>query len=386
MDFRGTYKGGGGPDKTILNSAAQHDTKKVDVLVTYLRDPKDEEYSIDKWAKSLGIEYVDIPDAKLIDFSCIKKLKRLIDQHDIQLIHSHDAKTLLYGWLLKKQRPALHLMYTIHLHQAYKRNDFPTLQSFLRFRLRQKIQVLLMKQYRKPLLAVSENTRQCVIADGISDEDIEVLHNGIDINKWRRKVGTPTLRQELKITNDTFLVGTVARIAQQHKDLPTFYKVAAKIVNKDQRVKFVIVGDGHGNELRKAQQEVVDLGLQDTLFFTGHRTDLLDVYTSLDIFLMTSITEGLPNTVLEAMAMEVPVVSTAVAGVPELVTDRKTGFLAPVRDVDQLAQHVLMLLQDSKLRQNFANAARKRIEDKFSFKERVMKMEEYYKAFMERSC
>lgn len=382
LDLRGTYKGGGGPDKTILNSAVQHDRKRVYVQVLYLRDPADSEYQIDSWAARLQVNYRDVFDRRLVDFQCVEEIKRIIKEQELALIHSHDEKTLLYGWMIKRAMPRLRLMYTCHLHSPYTRNDFQTFTAFLNFKLRRRAGIFLMKRYQKPLLAVSHHTKKSMIADGLPESDIEVLHNGIDINAWRPELGKPVLRQELGIKPGEFLIGTVARIAQQHKDLPTFYQVAAEVSRKVPGARFVIVGDGHGDELAKAKKQIADLGLRDSFFFTGHRTDLLDIYTSLDLFLMTSLTEGLPNTVLEAMALEVPVVSTAVAGVPELVDHGQTGFLAPIRDIDGLSRLVVTLLSDPVLRERFGSNARVRIERDFAFANRVRKMEDYYEHFV----
>jgi len=118
-----------------------------------------------------------------------------------------------------------------------------------------------------------------------------------------------------------------------------------------------------------------------TQHFTGHRNDLIDIYASLDVFLMTSVTEGMPNTLLEAMAMGLASVATKVGGIPELLPDGEGGFLAPAGDAQALAAHVIMLLQDGALRERLQQAARARIEGFFSFARRVRKMEEYYVCF-----
>ena len=91
--------------------------------------------------------------------------------------------------------------------------------------------------------------------------------------------------------------------------------------------------------------------------------------------------EGLPNTVLEAIAMEIPVVSTAVAGVPELIEDGITGYLSPIGDSKSLAEQVIKLLKDQNLCDDFAIAGRKRVENYFSFKNRVKKLESLYEQY-----
>lgn len=175
-------------------------------------------------------------------------------------------------------------------------------------------------------------------------------------------------------------MGTVARITPE-KDLDTFYEVARRVSQKLPRVRFVIVGDGYGDELDRARREVARLGLEEVVHFTGHRNDLRDVYVSLDVFLMTSVTEGLPNTLLEAMALGIPSVSTNVGGIPELLYDGEGGYLAPAGDAQELARRVLELLESPKLRERCARECRERIEGHFSFARRVRLMEDYYHWF-----
>lgn len=377
MDFRGTYKGGGGPDKTVLNSAARHDPQKVHVLVTYIRQPEDTEFQIPEMARQLGVNYVDVLDGSLLDRTCLRNLKYILLEHELTVIHSHDEKTLLYAWLLKCMKPGLKIMYTCHSHPIYGREAFTSIMGYLKFKLRQKVQIFLMKRYQKPIITVSHDTKKRLIMNGLDGKDVAVLHNGIDLSVWQQSNSRQLLRKELSIPDDGFLVGTVARITYD-KDLPTFYRVAQEVAARVSKVTFVIVGDGNGDELEKAREEVARRGLGQLIRFTGHRNDLKDIYSSFDVFLMTSLTEGLPNTLLEAMAMGIPAVSTEVGGVPELLEAGKSGFLAPVYDSSGLAEHVISLLIDPQLREVCGKSSRKRVEEHFSFDRRVRLMEEYY--------
>ncbi len=380
MDLRGTYKGGGGPDKTVLNSAAQHDPQRVHVLVTYIRQPHDHEFQIPEMARRLGINYVDVVDGSTLDRTCLKELKRLLHEHGLTVVHAHDDKTLLYAWLLKIMTPGLRIMYTCHSHAVYRRDEFDGLKAYLAFKVRQKIQIFLMKRYLTPVVTVSHDTKKRLVANGLAGIDVDVLHNGIDIDYWRRDTALPVLRGELGMSPDNILVGTVARITYD-KDLPTFYRVAEEVVRRNANVIFVIVGDGYGDELPKARAEVASRGLEHVVRFTGHRNDLRDIYASFDLFLMTSLTEGMPNTLLEAMALGVPSVSTRVGGVPELLEDGKEGFLAPVGDAEGLAAAILRLIQDPELLAQCGAACRERVEQHFSFSRRVRLMEDYYDWF-----
>lgn len=379
MDFRGTYKGGGGPDKTVLNSAAQHDHEKVYVMVVYLRQPSDHEFQIPEIARRLGINYIDVLDRSMFDRECLEQLKQIIREHDLQVVHSHDDKTLLYTWLLSIMIPGLKIMHTCHSYAVYGRDYFSNASRYLSFKLRQGMVAFLMRRHLKPIITVSHDTRQRLLGAGIAASDVAVLHNGIDLSVWQPEKGQPVLRTELGIQPGNLLVGTVARITYE-KDLPIYYRVAEEVAATVPGVTFVVVGDGYGDELAKAKEEVAGRGLSSLVRFTGHRTDLVNVYASLDVFLMTSHTEGLPNTLLEAMAMGVPSVSTAVGGIPELL-DQKCGFLAPSGDVSGLAAHVVRLLCDERLREECATACRERVSSRFSFARRVQMMEGYYAWF-----
>ena len=384
MDFRGTYKGGGGPDKTILNSAALHNPSRVYVLVTYLKQPNDNEFQIAGMAQSLGLNYVELIDHNVFDWGCIQQLKKLIRQEKISLIHSHDDKTLLYSVILKYLIPGLRIMHTCHSHSEYAKKKFKNSKAYWKFRLRKKILLWLMRQHIPPVLTISENTRQRLIRGGLKQENVTVLYNGIDIEHWKRAKANPVLKKELRLSKDDLLIGTVARITYD-KDLPTFFDVAGNVAKQVSHVKFVIVGDGFGDELQLAKNDVTARGLENVIFFTGHRTDLLNIYSSFDLFLMTSLTEGLPNTALEAMALEVPVVSTAVGGVPELVTPQENGLLCPVGDVTGLTNAIKILLHQPDLRKTMAANSRKRIEKMFNFAKRVELLENMYLSFSDKN-
>lgn len=377
MDLRGTYKGGGGPDKTILNSAALHNKDNVQVLVTYLRRPSDPEFQIPAMAALRGINYTDLIDRRILDLKCLCNLRQLICRERIQIIHTHDEKTLLYGCLLKWIAPGIRLLHTCHSLAEYERDDFDSPRAWLKYCWRKRMQLILMKYPLRSILTISHNTRQRLIREGLNPKIIRVLPNGIDVDSWNPRKAYPVLRRELGMKPGELLIGTVARITYD-KDLPTFYEVSRRLIERFPLVHFVIVGDGHGDELIKARAEVKRLRLDHRIYFTGHRNDLNNIYVSFDLFLMTSRTEGMPNTVLEAMALERPVVSTEVGGVPEIVVDGQTGFLCSPGDSTALTEAVSRLLKDENLRIKFGRAARQRIKEQFNFTARTRILEDVY--------
>jgi glycosyltransferase involved in cell wall biosynthesis len=126
----------------------------------------------------------------------------------------------------------------------------------------------------------------------------------------------------------------------------------------------------------------VDLGIADQTYFPGYRSDLLPVYASFDLFVLSSRREGLPNSVLEAMAMGLPVVTTDVAGAKELVVNGETGFIVPQQDDQDLARAILTILGDEQRRSVMARAGRRRVESEFSFSRRMGLIEDLYEQIL----
>jgi glycosyltransferase involved in cell wall biosynthesis len=128
--------------------------------------------------------------------------------------------------------------------------------------------------------------------------------------------------------------------------------------------RFLIVGEG---ELRDVlERQIKDLGLDRHVFLTGFRADVIGLMKSFDVFVMSSVTEGLGSAILEAMACERPIVATRAGGIPEVVTDEDTGLLVPPQDDEALAEALIRLLQDRVLRERLGSAGRARVCRDFS--------------------
>jgi glycosyltransferase involved in cell wall biosynthesis len=229
----------------------------------------------------------------------------------------------------------------------------------------------------KNLIAVSEATKSMMSASGITSKKVKVIYNGIDCNYWCFNGQKPTLKKEWNIPDNAFVIGTVGRISDE-KDYITFLKIAKTVTDKINNVYFVIVGEGKQNERERLVEFADTLDIRDKIVFAGYRSDLLEVYSTCDIFLMTSITEGLPNTMLEAMSMGVSIVSTNVGGIPELVEEGKTGFLFDIGNTVNLAEKIIYMITNRALRESLSTAGRERIEKVFSFDRRLHIIEKYY--------
>jgi glycosyltransferase involved in cell wall biosynthesis len=369
LELRNTYKWGGGPDKTILLSAERHDSTRVSTVVAYVRDAHDQEFRLADKARARGLTFYEIVERGKFDPRVLRAIRDIIVRHDINLIHAHDYKSDLFAYLVRRWlwRRRLALLSTAHAW----------VMLGPRGELYRRLDLFLMRRFDH-LIAVSHATRDEMTAAGLPATNISVIHNAIDTESWSRLRASAELRKELGLSAATPVIGYVGRIMPE-KDLDTWLRAAALVAEKYPLARFVLVGEGRDNvTLSHLQRLAATLGLGERVSFVGYREDLLPVYAAFDVFALTSCREGLPNSILEAMAMRLPVVTTDVAGAKELVIDGQTGFVVPQGGVSRLAQCLVALVDDEQLRLRLAQAGRQRVEREFSFTRRLQRIEHLY--------
>lgn len=206
----------------------------------------------------------------------------------------------------------------------------------------------------KRILCVSEAIKEIMSRSVARPEVLRTVHDGIDPERFAAGPDG-RLHRQLGLEADVPLVGNVAALAP-HKDLFTFINMAALLHARLPRVHFVLIGEG---ELRDGlEKHAMDRGLEGVLHFTGFRDDVERLLPELDVMAMTSRTEGLGTSILDAFAAGVPVVATAAGGIPEVVLDGVTGLLRPVADAGALARAVAEVLADPALRKRLTVGAR----------------------------
>ncbi len=368
LQCRSTYTTGGGPDKTVLLAAEKHDPEKFNIILMYMRGADDDQFMITKWAWERGLTIHEVLEYKKLDFSNLKEIHRLIKQYEINIYHARDYKTCFIGYLLSKVHPRMKLVFTAHgwVIDSAKQKIYTWLNLFS------------LKKYHK-MIAVSQATKQLMLDSGLPPKKIEIVLNAIDVDAWNRKNITSTIREEFSIPETSKIVGVIGRLRYE-KDIQTTLKVAQKVNRERPDTYWLIVGDGPDRQ--EAQNTVTQMGLSDKILFTGFRKDAMNIYAALDMFASTSLMEGTPNTVLEALAMEVPVVHTKVGGVPELIEDGHTGIFCKVGDVEGIAGEILSILNDDEKAKRLRENGRQTVCTKFSFENRLKKVEAIYEELL----
>ncbi len=294
-----------------------------------------------------------------INLSLARQIKKLCQKHQIDLIHTHDSRAhtaaFLSAWLFGNKCPLV----------ISRRVDFPVSSSWFSHLKYNHSSI-------KKIICVSDAIRQ-MTAPAIKRKNIlEVVHSGVDTEKF--VYGKTKLHHEFNLSEETFIVGNVSALAD-HKDLFTFIDTAEIVIKQTQHVHFFLIGDGA--ELNALQKKVADKNLTSHIHFTGFRKDVNELMPELNLFLMTSKTEGLGTTILDAFAAKVPVVATNAGGIPEIVHHGKTGLIAPVGDAKQLAAHVLTLMNDNELKERFIANSHQLLKE-FTFRRTAEKTKAIY--------
>lgn len=230
-------------------------------------------------------------------------------------------------------------------------------------------------KYRRAarIVAISEGVRDVLVRDGLPPERIVLVRSGVDFRRYANLA--PLSRDALRIPENATVVGQVAALAP-HKDQATFLRAIASLLRRRKELVGVLVG---GGDLRASLEATArKLRISDSVRFLGHRDDALSCLRTFDAFCFSSWAEGLGTSIIDAMALGVPVAATMVGGIPELVEDGVTGFGAPPRDPEALAAAVERCLTAPD-RADIINRARRRAEE-FSVDNTVTGMERVYRS------
>jgi glycosyltransferase involved in cell wall biosynthesis len=224
------------------------------------------------------------------------------------------------------------------------------------------------------VVAISEAVREVLLAGGMAPGLITVIYSGVDLEQWDGKLEGRRFRAELGIPPSAPLVGVVGALAP-HKAQSYFLRAAAELARTRPDVRYVIVGEG---ELEQELKELArSLGIERIVAFAGFRRNMRAVFAAIDVFVLSSVAEGLCTSIMDAMACGVPVVATRVGGVPEIIRDADCGILVPPADPSAMAAAIGRVLKDSSLRSRLVKGGRDRVLD-FSVEKTVEQTEQLY--------
>ena len=305
-----------------------------------------------------GMELIDLAPRTEMDLSAAWRLARVVKQLGPDVIHAHDAHgiamaslALSIGASSMQGRSAPALVAARRLDFHLRRN------SFSRWKHRQ------VDCY----IAASEAIRQMLIADGVPADRTVTVHDGIDVD---HVVAAPpvNVHEAFWLPHQAPVVGNVAALVP-HKGQRHLIEAAHLVVREMPDARFVILGEG---ELREPlERQVREYHLEKHVLLPGFRTDVLGCIKGFDLFVLSSVTEGLGSSLLDAMACSRAIAATSAGGIPEVVVDGENGLLVPPRDHAALAGAIVRLLNDQPLRRQMGEAGLARVRSRFTVERMV---------------
>lgn len=370
FDTRVVTGAGGGPEKTILNSPRFLESLGYRMVCGYLHPPGDPGYEVIRAkAEAARAPLVSIPDSGFWDWRVVRELLRACREHRVSIWHGHDYKTNALGLLLRR----FHRMRLVTTAHGW-------VQQTSRTPLYYRVDRWCLPRYER-VVCVSTDLYDACAAAGVPKQRLVLLDNGIDTADYARRRTVREAKGLLGFPAASQLIGAVGRLSGE-KAFDVLIRAVHALLKTGRDVRLVIVGEG--GERAALERLVAELGLADRVTLAGWQTDVRGYFEAMDAFALSSLREGLPNVLLEAMALEVPVVATRVNGVPRLVQDGENGLLVEAGDPIPLAAALDRLLGDGALQARFRAAGRETVEGRFSFAERIRKLAAVYEELLAR--
>jgi glycosyltransferase involved in cell wall biosynthesis len=343
---------GGAEELLLLLAPALKRRARIDPALLLLRKPApeaDPHKDFATRATAAGLDVLGLQDIKWRP----AWLRGLPRRMRVSIVHVHGQRANYFVWLMRRLFPRAwgRLPMVATVHGWVQDNFVRKVVTWLEFAtLRDCAHVI----------TVSEQQRRTLLDKGFSPDRVTVVRPGIPYlaseglhraTEDERRAA----RERWGLPPDAYVVTAVGRLSTE-KRFDLYLETCARLAGEIPEARFMLVGGGKQEANLKALS--TQLGLDDRLLFTGLTRDMSAVYAATDLLMLTSATEGTPHVLLEAMGSDIPVVSTAVGGIPEFVTTEESGLLVPPGSSDALAQAALRLYADPQLASRFVEGGR----------------------------
>ena len=309
---------------------------------------------------------------QLYGLSLTSKMLEVVEYEKLDLIHVHYAiphavSAYLTKQILKKYNDDIKIITTLHGTDITLVGLEPSFLPLVKFSIEESDGVT----------AVSRFLKEKTLTNYHIDKDIEVIHNFIDTEKYK-PTDSDTFRKHIAPNGEKVLVH-ISNFRKVKRVTDTI-KILDK-VREEVPTKLLLIGDGPDRS--ECERMARELDLQKEVMFLGKQDSLVEILSASDIFLMPSQSESFGLSALEAMSCGLPVVSTSVGGLPELIVHNENGFIAEIGDIDRMAKYAVDLLSNERKYKNFSQKSRDRAVNKFEKELVVPKYLDYYKRVLE---
>ena len=311
--------------------------------------------------------YLERPINPLRDLLALIEIYSFIKKNNIEIVHTHSSKAGILGRLAARLAKVKIIVHTVH---GWSFNDCQLRPIRLFFIWLER----LAASFTNKLILVSNYDKQKGLDNRIGTENkYSLIHYGINYTEFN--IREQNIRKELGIDTNELVVGMVSCFKPQ-KSPQDFIKLAFLVNRVLPNTKFLLVGDGILRRL--IESLIVKFNLQNCVILTGWRRDIPKILAVVDIFVLTSLWEGLPIAALEAMASGKPVVATCTGGIEDIIMEGNSGFLVPPRDINKMSKRLINLLKDETLRTQMGQNSRESLDSNFSLTKMIGENENLY--------
>jgi glycosyltransferase involved in cell wall biosynthesis len=320
-----------GAENVVIELARQLSRKNYHPIIGVIENSKEPHTELIDVAKRYNLETKIFKCTGQFDLRTVIAIRNYVKKQHIDIVHSHGYKADFFAVLATLFRN-MHLFATCH----------PWIRTNLMVKLYARFDKYLLKKFDR-IVAISDEIKHEILMSGISEDKVTAINNGIDFSRFKYTHKPIEFLKEFKIDPDKIIIGTIGRLSEE-KGQMIFIKAAKKLLENIPNLLFMIVGDGPLRE--KLQTNVINCGIRDHFIFTGVSDDIPKILAILDIFVLPSLTEGLPMVLLEAMAAKKPIIATAVGAIPNVIIDKESGHLIKPGDTNGLIDAIMRLFND----------------------------------------
>lgn len=306
----------------------------------------------------------------------LKKTKERIETEKYDLVHCHGSRANLMGALLKND---FSIPFISTVHSDYKLDYLGRPMAKMSYGVLNAESLKKMDYH----VCVSDCMRDTLIERGFNPNELFAIYNGVDFSAKRKNISRAEWFEEIgcDFPEDSIVVGIAARF-DAVKGVSTTVRGFAKAAEKNEKLRLVIAGDGKEREMLTALAK--ELGAEDRIFFAGWLREMDGYYASIDMNVVSSLSETFPYTVTESARAHVPTLSTPVGGVPRLIKNNVTGMLFDVGDHEALAEKICLLADDTELRHHLGDAVYEKTRREFSTESTCERQLEIYRTILAR--
>ena len=350
----------GGLQQVVVNICRTINRDLFDISVLCLRDLGEFVPEVEK----LGIPVFYLPQKESgTDYLSFLKVAKILRKEKIEVIHTHNTQPLVDGTIGALMSGVKTIIHTDHAR------NFPDKRRYM-------FAEWLMSHFAHKVVGVSEHTSEDLIKyEKISRKKILTIPNGINGNRFSININKQAKRKELGIHGSGPIIGLGVRLTEG-KGINYLLQAMPDIIKKFTDITLVIVGDGPAAD--KLKKQTVELGITRNVLFLGPRLDIPELLKVFDIYVLPSLSEGLPMVLLEAMAAGCPIVATNVGGIPTLIKHGDNGSMVEPKNPQALASEIIKLLSSQELRSQYSKKALETFQESYSADIMTRKYEQLY--------